>query len=70
MPLALTAPNIEDEAALLNFEQIMAILSWLLTGTGVPAATLGVNGAFYFRQDGSSGTYIYQKAAGTWTGIL
>jgi len=40
-------------------------------GTGVPAAGLGVNGDFYFRQDGggAGATHVYFKNAGAWLGI-
>lgn len=43
----------------------------LHAGQGVPAATIGANGDFYFRSDGAAGanTTIYFKAAGTWTGL-
>lgn len=36
------------------------------SGKGVPSATLGANGDFYYRQDGSAGACIYQKRAGAW----
>ena len=39
-------------------------------GVGAPAAGLGANGDFYFRSDGAANTHIYNKAAGTWTGII
>jgi len=38
----------------------------IFTGTGVPAAGLGANGDFFFRQDGAAGTCVYQKRAGAW----
>ena len=43
----------------------------LYAGGGVPAATLGRNGDYYFRSDGTAGanTTIYFKAAGAWTGL-
>jgi hypothetical protein len=39
-------------------------------GTGAPAAGLGLANDFYFRSDGGALTTIYQKRAGTWTGIV
>lgn len=36
--------------------------TWL-SGTGVPADTLGVDGDFYLRSDTGD---VYKKAAGTW----
>jgi hypothetical protein len=42
----------------------------LLGNTGAPNNANGNNGDFYFRADGSAGTYIYFKAGGTWTGIV
>ncbi len=39
----------------------------LWAGSGAPSNTDGSNGDFYFRGDGSAGTFIYNKAAGTWT---
>jgi len=38
----------------------------LFTGVGVPAASLGNNGDFYFRTDGGAATCIYQKRTGAW----
>lgn len=35
-------------------------------GTGIPAAGLGVNGDYYFRDDAGAGTHIYFKTAGAW----
>ena len=35
----------------------------ILTGTGVPADALGINGDYYFNRDGG----IYHKSSGTWT---
>lgn len=43
-----------------------AIIGPLLYGTGVPAATLGSDGMYYFRQDGTAGASIYHKVAGAW----
>lgn len=42
----------------------------LTFGTGVPNNANGSNGDFYFRSDGSAGTFIYHKAAGSWTGFV
>jgi hypothetical protein len=43
----------------------------LLGGVGVPPASLGANGDFYFRQDSAgASTRIYVKSAGAWAGIL
>jgi hypothetical protein len=39
-------------------------------GTGAPANAQGVDGDFYLRKDGGTGTSIYQRRAGVWTGIL
>jgi hypothetical protein len=38
------------------------------SGSGPPAADVGVNGDVYFRKDGAVGTCIYQKRAGAWVG--
>jgi hypothetical protein len=40
--------------------------SFLFSGTGAPAATLGNNRDFYFRTDGGASTCIYQKRSGSW----
>lgn len=46
-------------------------LGGLVVGAGVPAATTGQNGNYYFRSDSPGGTtHIYFKAAGAWTAIL
>jgi hypothetical protein len=42
----------------------------LLAGTGVPAAGLGANGDYYFRQDGAATAHIYFKSAGAWAGLV
>lgn len=42
----------------------------IYAGSGAPSNANGANGDFYFRSDGAAGTYLYHKAAGTWTGIL
>lgn len=39
-------------------------------GTGVPPATMGANGNYYFRSDGGVGTHIYFKSGGAWTAIV
>lgn len=46
--------------------------SSLYSGNGVPPATLGVNGDFYFRFDtpGTTNQRLYVKNGGAWTGIL
>jgi hypothetical protein len=43
----------------------------MLSGKGVPAATLGGNGYFYFRSDGggAGATHIYFKTLGSWIGL-
>jgi hypothetical protein len=46
------------------------LLGSVLYGTGVPSSSLGQNGFFYFRADGSSSTtHIYFKSSGAWAGI-
>jgi hypothetical protein len=47
-----------------------AIIGPLIGGNGVPAASLGLDGSFYFRYDGTTGAYIYHKAAGAWTAVI
>jgi hypothetical protein len=42
---------------------------YAVTG-GAPSNTLGANGDFCLRKDGSTDTHIYFKASGTWTGII
>ena len=39
----------------------------LTHATGLPVG--GVNGSFYFRQDGDEGSSIYMKRSGTWVAI-
>lgn len=39
-------------------------------GTGAPSNANGANGDFYLRSDGSALTTVYQRRAGTWTGIV
>ena len=46
------------------------IIGPLIGGNGVPAASLGTDGSFYFRSDGTTGAYIYHKAAGAWTAVI
>jgi hypothetical protein len=50
---------------------ITAGASSLYSGSGVPAAGLGINGDYYFRSDtpGTANQRIYVKSAGSWTGI-
>ena len=40
----------------------------IYAGQGVPAAALGANGDFYFRQGGAAGanTTLYHREAGVW----
>jgi hypothetical protein len=45
----------------------VSVVSGLLYGSGVPSGAAGSNGNFYFRSDGAAGTFIYHKAAGSWT---
>ena len=42
----------------------------LRSGVGAPSDSMGANGDFYFRSNGGAGTYIYFKAAGSWSGIV
>lgn len=42
----------------------------LIGGNGVPPASLGNDGSFYFRWDGTTGAYIYHRAAGAWTAVI
>lgn len=58
--------NAADGSILLNNS------SSLRSGTGAPAAGLGVNGDYYFRLDtpGTANQRLYVKSAGAWTGIL
>jgi hypothetical protein len=44
--------------------------STIRTGTGAPNNAIGANGDYYFRTDGGAGTYIYFRAAGSYTAIL
>ena len=39
-------------------------------GTGVPSASLGANGDYYFRVDGSTTTHLYFNSSGSWAGII
>lgn len=41
----------------------------IYAGNGAPSNADGINGDFYFRGNGGVGTFIYHKAAGSWTGI-
>jgi hypothetical protein len=47
-----------------------AIIGPLFFGTGVPAASLGIDGGYYFRSDGATGAFIYHRAAGAWTAVI
>jgi hypothetical protein len=47
-----------------------AIIGPLIGGNGVPAASLGTDGSFYFRYDGTAAAFIYHKAAGAWTAVI
>lgn len=42
----------------------------LFGGIGVPSNASGANGDFYFRSDGTVGSNVYKKAAGSWSAIL
>lgn len=42
----------------------------LHSGVGVPSASLGANGDYFFRSDGAAGAHIYFKAAGAWGAIV
>lgn len=42
----------------------------IFAGNGVPSNANGANGDFYFRGDGSAGTFVYHKAAGSWTAFI
>lgn len=53
-----------------QFFQTLALQQNLLYGKGVPPASFGSNGNYYFRSDGAGGSYIYFKASGAWTAIL
>ena len=44
--------------------------SHIWSGAGVPSSGLGINGDYYFRTDGSTGTHLYFKASGSWAGLL
>jgi hypothetical protein len=46
------------------------IIGPLIGGAGVPAASLGTDGSYYFRSDGTTGAFIYHKAAGAWTAVI
>ncbi len=39
------------------------------SGTGVPAGSLGTNGDFFLRTDGSPGSALWFKASGAWSSI-
>jgi len=39
-------------------------------GAGVPSNSNGVNGDIYFNSTGGTGTTMYQKRAGAWSGIV
>lgn len=42
----------------------------IFQGSGVPSNSIGQNGDFYFRTDGSVNTFIYQKTSGAWVLIV
>ncbi len=42
-------------------------VSAMWNGDGVPSDAEGNDGDFYFRNDGTSGTLLYHKAAGSWS---
>ncbi len=50
-------------------------LEWIIFGTGVPSNTIGANGNYYFRFDGTAAPtatkdHCYFKAAGVWGGVF
>lgn len=47
-------------------------VSSLYSGNTLPAATLGQNGDYYFRNDtpGTASQRLYVKSAGAWVGIV
>jgi hypothetical protein len=47
-----------------------AIIGGLLGGTGVPAASMGQDGNYFFRYDGPASNHIYFKSAGAWTALV
>lgn len=38
--------------------------------SGVPGASLGNNGDYYFRTDGSGSNHLYFKTGGSWTALV
>lgn len=50
----------------INAVQLGNGCSSLLSGSGVPAAGLGVNGDVYFRVDSTAGASLYVKRSGAW----
>lgn len=48
----------------------VSVVSGLRYGSGVPNNGDGSNGNFYFRSNGTAGSYIYHKVAGAWGAIL
>jgi len=46
------------------------IIANLANGVGVPAASIGNNGDYYFRIDGAASAHIYFKSAGAWTALV
>jgi hypothetical protein len=47
-----------------------SIIGPLYFGAGVPASSLGTDGSYYFRSDGTTGAFIYHRAAGAWTAVI
>jgi len=52
----------------------MIELGWVRSGTGVPSNSMGYNGNYYFRFDGTAAPtatkdHIYFKASNVWGGI-
>ncbi|MBV8194774.1 MAG: right-handed parallel beta-helix repeat-containing protein [Candidatus Dormibacteraeota bacterium] len=39
-------------------------------GAGAPAGALGIDGDYYEREDGGSGTHLYFRSSGTWSAIV
>lgn len=50
-----------------NYLRIGTIKLW--SGQGVPSATLGGNGDYFFRSDGTAGAHAYFKTGGAWGAI-
>jgi hypothetical protein len=53
--------------ALINGAVTALASGGIRSGNGAPSNADGANGNFYFRFDGTAGTFIYHKAAGSWS---